>query len=159
MRGRKHLELASPPATMPPIVRCTPELYRFLCREERDPVTAETAENATAPRCNAWAWCMLGRGHVLAGAGLEPLWAGRASAWLMVSRECRPRELVQALRYSRSWLDARQRDPTFRRVEAYVLHGASYERGMTRCCGFELEAVMAKFDPLGRDYGLYARTR
>lgn len=155
-----RLKLAPKPG-VPVIVPLVPVLYRLAVLEEREGITAEMAggPHVEAMRCNQWGYAMLGRGRVLCAAGLVVPWTGRAIAWLLVSREARPRDLAQAFRFAKDAMDKRQRDPFFRRIEAYVLNGAPYQHAMARACGFELEGIMRAFDPLGRDFALYSRVR
>src|SRR5262249_32318547 len=55
---------------------------------------------------NRWACALLERG--LGAAGLVPMWAGRAEAWILVDAEARPRELVSALCRACAILDKRR---------------------------------------------------
>ncbi|HEV2186382.1 MAG TPA: hypothetical protein VGR70_04200 [Stellaceae bacterium] len=143
----------------PLIVPLHPELHRLAVLEERDALLAERSEGpaAEARHCNRWGYALLGRGHVLAAGGLVPLWAGRAEAWLLVSRYASPRDLVPALRHARDVLDKRQRDPFFRRIEINVRWEAPWRESFVSALGFELEAIMDSWGPDGADYGLYAR--
>ncbi len=143
----------------PRLVPLTPELYRFAVLEERDPLTAEMAEapHVEQVRVNAWAGALLGQGRVIGAGGLVPVWTGRATCWLLVSREARARDIVAGLRRARQWLDKRQRDPFFRRIEAEVRWDAPWRASFMAALGFALEGRMRRWDPLGRDYGLYAR--
>lgn len=147
------------PATAPRLVPLTPELLAWAVLEERDPLAAEMAEGQAVARrlLNQWGFALIGRGHVLAAAGLVPRHAGRAECWLLVGREARPRDLVPELRRARLTLDKRQRDPFFRRLEAYVQWAPAWREPFMAALGFSLDGFLEAWDPAGRDYGLYSR--
>lgn len=141
------------------IVPLTPELLKFVLLAERDPLLAEmcSGEHFAARALNRWGYALLGRGLVLAAGGLIPMWAGRVEAWLLVHREASPRDLVPALRHADAVMTLRQRDPFFRRIEAYVRCGEPYTDAFVRVLGMKIEGRMAAWDPKGRDYFLCAR--
>jgi hypothetical protein len=141
------------------IVPLTPGLHKLAVEAERDPLLAERSDNAAAEarHCNQWGFALIGRGQVLACAGLVPIWAGRAEAWLMVSREATNADLVPAMRHGRTVLDKRQRDPFFRRIEIHVRWDAPWRRSFTRALGFTLDACLKAWGPGGIDFGLYSR--
>lgn len=143
----------------PRIVPLYPELHRFAVLEERDPLLAERNEGEAAElrHCNQWGYALIGRGRVLAAGGLVPLWAGRAEAWLMVSRFATPRDLVPALRHAKSVMDKRQRDPFFARIEIHVRWDAPWRESFAAALGFTLEAHLRCWGPGQTDFGLYSR--
>jgi hypothetical protein len=141
------------------ITPLTRALLNLAVRECRDPLLAEMSSGEYFPMraLNAWAYALIGRGRVLAAAGLIPMWSGRAEAWLIVGREASPRDLVPALRQAGIMMDHRQRLPFFRRIEAYVRCEEAYAPAFIAALGMEIEGVMRAWDPLGRDYYLCAR--
>jgi hypothetical protein len=141
------------------IVPLSRELLKFAIAECRDPLQAEMSEgeNFAARAVNPWGYALLGRGHVLAAAGLMPIWAGRIEAWIIVGREATPRDLVPALRHARAEMDKRQRQPFFARIEAYVRCEEPWALSFIAACGMTIEGRMEHWDPLGRAYYLCAR--
>lgn len=122
--------------------------------------TDASRERATiAPRAvNQWGYALCGRGHVLAAGGLVPIWPGRAVAWLLVGREARPRDLVPALRHARAVMDKRQRDPMFRRIEAFVRADAPWRESFVKALGMtDEQQLLGQHGPDGADYFLCAR--
>lgn len=138
-------------------------LLDMIVAEERDPLTAEMCSGeACAERLLAipgLSWAMLGRGRVLVAGGVVPHWPGRAEAWWLVSRMATARDIVAATWRSGAFLDQRQRDPTFRRVEMFCRAGERWNETFPRRLGFTLEGRMRKWDALGRDHLLFARVK
>jgi hypothetical protein len=100
---------------------------------------------------------LLGRGRVLAAAGLTVHWAGRAECWMLVSPFATRADRVRAVRRCRRTLDEMQADPMFRRLEMAVLESAPWRDSFAVALGFIAEATVRAWDPLGRDHVLYAR--
>lgn len=134
-----------------------------LVAEERDPLTAEfCASEPFARRVLALpglAFALLDGADLVAGAGLVPMWHGRAEAWQLTSRHARPRQLVAAARIARTVLDKRQCDPAFRRIEIYVRAGAQWCASFIAALGFEREGLLKRWDAAGRDMWICARVR
>lgn len=143
-------------------VRADRDLLAQAAAEEIDPLTAEMCSGeSVASHLLAvpdLAWCMLGRGRVLATAGLVPHWPGRAEAWMLRSRLITSREFVFAMWRCKAVLDARQRDPTFRRIEMFCRR-APWNMVFATRLGFTLETPngMRAWDTRGRDHMLFSR--
>lgn len=143
------------------IVPLTPELLDWAILEEVDPATQRLAETPgwaamfTAP--GTWGEAMLGRGRVLAAGGLVPLWPGRGLGWLMLSPFAGQRDRHQALTRARTMMCEAQRLPAWRRIEMYVRADEPWCDRFGRLMGMTCEGTMRRFDPLGRDYLLFAR--
>lgn len=138
-------------------------LLRSLVDSERDPLTAEMAdspvfaERTMMEASRGLAWAGIDGATVAVGGSLTVLWAGRAEAWWLVSRDARPRHLVAAARFSRSLMDKRQRDPLFRRIEIFVRAGERWSEGFALAMGFAREGYHRSWDARGRDYRSFAR--
>jgi hypothetical protein len=134
-----------------------------LIDSERDGLTAQmcrsTAFMSRVLALPGLAFALLDGGEVVAGAGLVPMWHGRAEAWQLTSRHARPRQLVAAARIAARELDRRQCDPAFRRIEIYVLAGARWCASFVAALGFEREGLLRRWDPAGRDMWICGRVR
>lgn len=100
---------------------------------------------------------MLGRGRVLAVAGVIQHWPGRGEAWMLASPAATRADLVRACRRMRAVLDEMQDDPVWRRIEMHVLAEAPWRLGFAAALGFTAEATLRAWDPAGRDFVMYAR--
>jgi hypothetical protein len=96
-------------------------------------------------------------GNLIAAGGIVPHWPGRGEAWALVSSTAEPRDLAPAIRLARAWLDQRQRNPMFNRLEAYVRNGAPWRASFMRGLGFEPEGLLTAWGPDGSDFAIYAR--
>lgn len=139
-------------------------LLSELVAHERDPLVAEMASGPlyadmamlSASLGNAFA--MIDGAHVVAGAGLTLRWQGRVEAWALVTTFARPRHLAALVREGRSLMARRQRDPAYRRIEAFVRDGAQWcAKDFARALGFTVEGWLRAWDPAGRDYLICAR--
>lgn len=134
-----------------------------LVAAERDPITAQqVSHDGFAPRVLAvqgLAYALLDGGMPMAGFGLVTHWHGRAEAWQLSSRHARPRQLAMAARMGSRLMDARQRDPAYRRVEAYVQCSQRWALSFIETLGFERKCVLAQWDPAGRDVWFCERIR
>lgn len=147
-------------------VRFVP-LDRFLLDRavdlERDPLTAEMASgDGFAERVlplRGLSVGVLDGGNIVGAGGLVPLWPGRAEGWWLVSRQARPRQLAQATRLAVQLMDRRQRDPTFRRIEAWVRADAPYARSFLKALGFAAPSLQPRWDTKGRDHLFAYRIR
>lgn len=138
---------------------------RFLLDQliavERDPMTAEMcsgdgfAQRALA--VSGLSYAMLDGAELIGGGGLVPMWPGRAEAWQLTSRHARPRQLVRGVAMAAHVLDARQRDPSFRRIEAYVRCDQVWALSFIAGLGFAREGRLAAWDPGGRDVWICSR--
>lgn len=143
------------------LVPLTEELLLWAAEEEADPVTAELAKTPrwasqfVAPGTMGAA--LIGDGRVLAAGGLLPQWPGRACAWLMLSPRATWGQKIRALRKMRLTLDAAQRYPEWRRIEMAVRVEAPWCERFAEFTGMRFEGLLRAYDPLGRDYKLFAR--
>jgi hypothetical protein len=138
-------------------------LLKQLLLLERDPLTAEMASGGAfalrAVAFNGLSFALVEGGELIAGGGLVQIWPGRAEAWQLTSRHARPRQLAAAAAAARDTMDKRQRDPAFRRIEAYVRACEPWAVSFIRALGFVREGVLKAWDPAGRDVWLCARVR
>lgn len=132
-----------------------------LVANERDPLVSEICSGpnfaALALQRPNLSFAMLDGGELVAGGGLVPLWHGRAEAWQLTSRRARPRQLAAAAKFARQVMDARQRDPAFRRIEAFVRADAGWALSFLRALGFVREGLLRAWDPAGRDMWICSR--
>ena len=97
-------------------------------------------------------------GYLLGAGGLAPVWNGLAEAWLLISILARPRHIVAGLRAAKRWLDAKQRDPAFTRVQLYVRADAPWRQSFVAALGVERDgALLKRWGRDGADYCLHAR--
>lgn len=149
------------------IVPLDSHLLSRLVEEERDPLTAEIASRAYFRDRAMWAsshglaYAMIDGAEVPVGGGLMPHPPGRggAEAWWLVSRGARRRHLARAAASCREFLDRRQRDPSYRRIEMFVRRGEGWSQTFPRLMGFRLEGIHEAWDAGGRDYNCFARVR
>lgn len=149
--------------TMMRIVPLDRHLLSRLVESERDPLSAEMAcgplfaDRAMLDASFGLAFALIDGAEVPVGGGLRTHWHGRAEGWWMISHTARRRHLVAAARFSRAFMDRRQRDPAFRRIEVNVRSG--WPDGFALSMGFHVEGTHRAWDPLGRDYRSFARVR
>ena len=145
----------------PRIVTLDRFLLDRLVETERDPLTAEMAEGegfAQRTLCDPrFSFAMIDGGDAVMGAGLVPYWAGRAEGWCLISKAARPRHIVAAARAVKIFLDKRQRDPAFRRVEIFVRAHERWSESFALAMGFREEGFHRAWDAAGRDYRCFAR--
>lgn len=98
------------------------------------------------------AWTGMVDGKPVACAGLVEMWAGRAYAWAVLSKDVGP-HLLRVTREIRFRLDA----APFGRVEMAV--DAKFSNGCrwAERLGFRLESLAGKYLPGGRDAFIYVR--
>lgn len=138
-------------------------LLQQLIQMERDALTAEMCTGQSfalrAVAFNGLAFALLDGGDLIAGGGLVQMWPGRAEAWQLTSRFARPRQLLAAVHIGRRVMDDRQRDPAFRRIEAYVRACEPWAQSFSKGLGFVREGILRRWDPAGRDVWICARVR
>ena len=152
-----------------PRIRMVP-LDRFLISElvenERDPLISEMASGPefearvmlAASYGNAYA--VFSDGVPIAAGGLQLQWPGRAEAWGLFSRHIRRRHFVPLIQHVNAYLDRRQRDPSFRRIEMYVRVQPEWNAvTFAHALGFLIEGEMPRWDPAGRTYLICSRIR
>lgn len=132
---------------------------------ERDPLTAEMAsgaffaDRAMLAASYGLAFALIDGAEVPMAGGLFTHWHGRVEGWWLVSRTVRRRHLVHVARTSRAFMDKRQRDPAFRRIELHVRTGERWSNSFAQLMGFEFEGLHRAYDASGRDYRSFARVR
>ena len=148
----------------PRFVDLTPELLDYALRDMRDQQLLWTSEIGRITEIfrhlavsHKPSSALIGRGQVLACAGLVPHWPGRAEAWMLVTRAARKRDLVQAVRRCQVALNAAQCLPEFRRIEMYVRASEPWACRFAHSLGFLAEGVLRAWDPEGRDMILFSR--
>jgi RimJ/RimL family protein N-acetyltransferase len=99
-------------------------------------------------------WTALVDGAPVACAGLVEQWHGRALAWALIG-DAAGRHFVSITRAVKRALNLAH----YRRVEAQV--DAEFSAGIrwAQLLGFEVESIMRKFTPEGRDAFMYVRIR
>jgi hypothetical protein len=142
-----------------PLTRALFDLGRAL---ERDPLTAAMVQGeayAHAALAEGLSLALLRGGYFIGCAGLMPRWTGRAVAWSLISGFATTRDFAVGVRLFRRFMDMKQRDPMFRRIEIHV--GASIPGGanFAQALGFVFEGRCIAYAPDGRDFDLYARVR
>lgn len=141
------------------LVKLDKLLLALAVGQERDPVTAEFAcRDAFAVQAlSGPAYALIDGGELVGAGGLVPHWPGRAEGWWLTGKCARPRQLVKAVHLAREFLNARQRDPAFRRIEMFVRGEERWALTFAEALGFSLEGVLKAWDPMGRDMLLCAR--
>lgn len=93
--------------------------------------------------------------RVIACAGVQELWDGRAACWALVAEQCR-HEFLQLHNIVKRFLMV----SPYQRVEAYVKHDFLAGHRWVKALGFEVESPrMKSFLPGGADASLYAIVR
>lgn len=147
------------------IVPLDRHLLSRVVENERDPLTAEMcggplfADRAMLEASYGLAFALIDGADVPVAGGLRTHWHGRVEGWWLVSSTARRRHLVYAARWSRVFMDRRQRDPAYRRIEVSVLAGQAWSESFTHSMGFQCEGHHRAWDPCGRDYRSFARVR
>jgi hypothetical protein len=138
-------------------------LLREVIAEPADPLAAEMASGpqfeARAMLIPGLSFAMIDGAFAVAACGLIPIFAGRAECWALLSRQVRPRHIVRGTRALKTFLDLRQRDPAFRRVEMTVVASNCWASSFAHALGFVREGLMRAYDPLARDHVLFARVK
>jgi hypothetical protein len=143
-------------------VPLTEELLLWAIAEEPDPLTKWMAD-----RTPGWARqftqptsigiALIGDGLVLAAAGIIPQWPGRAHAWLMLSPRAKWKHKRQALRRLTKAMKAAEKHPEWRRIEMFVRADEPWCDRFAAFLGMQFEGLARAWDPLGRDYKMFAR--
>jgi hypothetical protein len=145
------------------IVRLDRHLLERLVEDERDPHHGEmartdiTADRMMMASSHRLAYAMIEGSDVLIGGALIPHFYGFAEVCCFVSHKARPRHLVEAARWARNFLERRQRDPQFRRVQIFVRTGERWSWSFPQALGFHWEGLHEAWDAAGRDYFCFAR--
>lgn len=93
-------------------------------------------------------------GEALVIAGVQEIWANRALAWALISRNAGPffREIHRAVHgflVQAPW----------RRVEMMVEDGFAQAHRWAKMLGMEHEGFMRAYSPAGKDFHIYARIK
>lgn len=140
-------------------------LLAALVENERDPLTAEMAtgtgfaDRAMIAASRGHAFALLDGGFPVVGMGLMHHWAGLAEGWALISRHARKRHIVEAVRAAAPFLDKRQRDPAFARIEMFCRADRPWVMSFAKALGFGCEGLLARRDPAGRDQVIFGRVR
>jgi hypothetical protein len=146
-------------------VKLDRHLLARLIAEDRDGLQSErargdlTADKMMMAASYGLAYAMLDGASVPIGGALLPHFFGHAEAVCFVSREARARHLVAAARWATAFLDRRQRDPQFRRVQMFVRTNEPWTYTFPRALGFHCEGLHEAWDEAGRDNYCFARVR
>ncbi len=105
------------------------------------------------------AYALFDGGRVLGAGGVVPIWPGRAEGWLLVTRLARPRDIVAGVRVAAAWLDEKQCDPAFARLEFFLLTQAPWRQSFAAALDLELVSTLRRWGPDGHDYCHYERLR
>lgn len=147
-------------------IRIVPLDAFLLGQVIEDPADPLAAEILSGPQFVARALVMPGLSFgmidgafPILAAGLVPVHAGRAELWSVVTTHARPRHIVTGVRALSRFLDKRQRDPAFRRIEMTVVASNCWASSFAGAMGFVREGLMRAFDPGGRDHVLFARVK
>lgn len=106
------------------------------------------------------AYALVEDGYLYGCGGLIPSWPGRAEAWLAVTKLAQPRHIVRGVRMARAWLEQKQREPDFARVEFFIGASQPWRENFARALDLDETPIALKaWGPDGADYFLYARVR
>lgn len=141
------------------LVKLDPLLLALAVDAERDSLTAEMAsrEDFAYRAFSGPAFACLDGGELVGAGGLVPHWHGRAEGWWLTGQCARPRQLVNASRLARDFLDRRQRDPAFRRIEIYVRAQERWADSFAHALGFKRGRLLHAWDPVARSYWMFER--
>jgi len=107
-------------------------------------------------RVQGLSWSMEIDGTIVASAGLVPLWAGVAEAW-MIAGDDLGKHRIKASRKIRIMLDDEMRQQEFYRAQSNIHCGFERAIRLAEWLGFENEGLMRRFGIEGADYFRYAR--
>lgn len=95
-------------------------------------------------------------GHLIASAGVYPVWKGLGEAWVIPSDLIKPHRR-QLVTYVREYLDRLFEENDYRRVQATVREDFDAGHRFIKFFGFQREAVLRAYGPDGADHVQYAR--
>lgn len=112
-------------------------------------------EYAKALEAAGPAYTAMDGSEVIACAGLAEQWAGRATAWSILSKHVTGSKFVRLHKIVQRFLDMQD----YARLEMTVDQG--FEQGVrwAEMLGFECEGLMRKYSPNGTNCYLYARVK
>ena len=107
-------------------------------------------------RVEGMSWSAEVDGKIVASAGLIPLWAGVAEAWMIAGNEV-DRHTIKVGRQIRTMLDDVMWHRSIYRAQANI--HCRFERAirLAEWLGFENEGLMRRFGVEGADYFRYAK--
>ena len=107
-------------------------------------------------RVQGMSWSADVDGRIVASAGLIPLWAGVAEAWMMGGDDI-GRHQVKVARQIRTMFDDVMKQRGLYRAQANIHHRFDKAIRLAEWLGFENEGLMRRFGIEGDDYFRYAR--
>ena len=107
-------------------------------------------------RVQGMSWSADVDGRIVASAGLIPLWAGVAEAWMM-GGDVIGRHQVKVARQIRTMFDDVMKQRGLYRAQANIHHRFDKAIRLAEWLGFENEGLMRRFGVEGDDYFRYAR--
>lgn len=107
-------------------------------------------------RVQGMSWSAEVDGRIVASAGLIPLWAGVAEAW-MISADDVGRHRIKVARKLRTMLNDVMWQRGIYRAQANIHHKFEKAIRLAGWLGFENEGLMRRFGAEGDDYFRYAK--
>jgi hypothetical protein len=142
------------------LIPLTSDLLRLAGELDRDPFTAKISNISPLHLTPNYSWAAVDGGYILGAGGVIQNWHGRAEAWMRVTCFARARQIVEAYRWTRAWLDDLQENPGYRRIELHVRADAPFAERQARVLGFALPGHLQRaWGPDGRDYVEFERVR
>ncbi len=134
-------------------------LMRFVLSLSRDAVDAKHIMPFPEVYFPGCAYAVHVAGRFIAAGGVIPIWPGRAEGWLLITHLAEKREIVTGIRFAGRWLDAKQEDPAFGRIEFFLLSQAAWRESFARALGLRFLSDLKRWGPDGEDYCHYERLR
>jgi len=140
------------------LVPLTRPLLDFILAMNRNDLESDLPKFGAvfSPGC---AYALMDAGELYGAGGIIPIWHGRAEGWLIVTRLARPRDIVKGVRIAREWLDEKQQDPAFARLEFYLLAQAAWRESFAAALDLFYLSTLRRWGPDGDDYCHYERVR
>lgn len=107
--------------------------------------------------CALEGWAGMWGNKLVGVAGGSPQNPGRHQVWAILALDITRPQLLACHRGVKQWLDLKQKDPDYRRLETTILDGFKAGHRWARMLGFKPEGLMRRYDHLGRDQWLYSR--
>lgn len=140
------------------LVPLTRPLLDFIMAMNRSDLESDLPKFGAVfiPGCS---YALMDRGELYGAGGVIPIWPGRAEAWMIVTRLARPRNIVAGVRIAKDWLDEKQRDPAFARIEFFLLSQAAWRVSFASALDLTFLSTLKRWGPDGDDYCHYERLR
>ena len=107
-------------------------------------------------RVQGLSWSVDIEGTIVASAGLVPLWAGVAEAWMIAGDDVEKHRIKLARKMCVTF-DEVMRQQGFYRAQSNIHCGFARAIRLAEWLGFENEGLMRRFGIEGADYFRYAR--